>query len=69
MFTMSFDTDNDAFQLDDTGELDLVAVADVVATIAGKVERWDGHTKFQPIYDPNGNRIGQWKLAPEEARP
>jgi hypothetical protein len=67
MFQLSFDTDHAAFY-DEGGEIDLAAVADVIATIAGKVERGQATGKFQNVRDINGNNIGTWKLAPEENR-
>jgi hypothetical protein len=63
MFTLSFDTDNAAFEDDPRPE-----IAHILRELADKVWQWEGYTKHQNIRDINGNVIGTWKLNPEEER-
>ena len=65
MFTLKFKTENDAFgsggELDD--DLLLGETARILREVADQVEnaRAGG-----PVYDANGNRIGEWSLSVDE---
>lgn len=67
MFTLTFDTDNAAFY-NPEGDVRAYEVARILRDVATRLDEWDGWTKFQAVRDSNGNRIGQWKLNPEEER-
>lgn len=57
-FTLTFDTDNDAFQ----NENDLVEeIPRILRTIATKFEH--GRTEGA-VMDVNGNSIGRWEYTP-----
>ena len=56
MFTLRFDTDNAAFE-DDVAAEYAATLRRVVAKL--KEGRTDG-----PLFDLNGNKIGEWGLTP-----
>lgn len=61
-FTLEFDTDNAAFQLEGGG-IDNYAVGLVLNRVRDQIEQGDfhpGHTKS--VIDYNGNRVGSWKF-------
>ena len=57
-FTLWFECENEAFQ---DGNLN-TQVAEILATLSRGMEASQGPMSGD-IFDPNGNRIGFWKLA------
>jgi hypothetical protein len=54
MFTLKFDTDNDAFRGSPEAE-----IAHILREIAEKIEV--AGLDEGAVYDSNGNRIGEWR--------
>lgn len=54
-FTLSIDTDNDAFHEGPEG----AELSRLLRKVADEVEAPHGHTRS--ILDANGNRVGSWK--------
>jgi len=57
MLNITFDTTNEAFHGDETGE-----TVRILREIAKKMERG---TEAGPVMDLNGNKIGTWAYCPE----
>lgn len=60
MFTVTIDTDNEAFQGYDHGPGP--EVARILRAIADKLEFRDGYDKHQTVFDANGNDVGRFRL-------
>ncbi|WP_152346620.1 hypothetical protein [Brevibacterium sp. CFH 10365] len=61
MFKLEFETDNAAL-VDDDGQVDAEAVADVIAEADLEVMVRLGATRGR-VFDANGNTIGRWELS------
>lgn len=63
-FKLEFKTDNAAFMND---EGDFAPGAEIARILAGIASHYDGSYSIdgpaQPVYDVNGNRIGQYRLS------
>lgn len=58
MFTLQFDTANDAF-----AETPASEIAAILRKLAGKIESGSVfYSEDRPVIDSNGNRIGTWKI-------
>jgi hypothetical protein len=59
-FTLTIDLEGAAMQNEDTGEVDIYALADLITQVAEQVR--DGYPR-RAVRDANGNHVGQYTIA------